>query len=272
MRHFVAALVVSASNILVSAVTVAQPHCPVGELRAYSHNDYHNPHPLFDAIALGYSGVEVDVFLINGVLRVGHDETAARNGPTLDSAYLTPLRDVMERCRKLAVVGSASTARFLLNIEIKQESQRAYELVTLDLARSREVQAEWDGVPSTQNRVIVTLVGFSGVAGGQLRDAKLGVSCKIENIAEPPRCSGDSRVTMFSVDYGKTMGRWWTLDSQRQRWLAKLKSTKSSHPHEILRVYNVPVSAEIYRELFRSGVDYVGTKSLERSRVALLGR
>lgn len=54
----------------------------------YSHNDENQTHPFDDAHALGFEAYEVDVFLISGVLRCGHDATAATTGPTLAAAYL----------------------------------------------------------------------------------------------------------------------------------------------------------------------------------------
>lgn len=77
----------SASGVLVclmAAIAVhdtaqAQTACPVASLPAYSHNDYANARPLLDAFDLGFRGVEVDLFLVGGMLRVGHDRrTAAR--------------------------------------------------------------------------------------------------------------------------------------------------------------------------------------------------
>ena len=41
-------------------------------LPAYAHNDYRNARPLLDALELGFRGVEVDYFLVDTELRVGH--------------------------------------------------------------------------------------------------------------------------------------------------------------------------------------------------------
>ena len=56
------------------------PTCPRADLPAYAHNDYRNEAPLSEALALGYSGVEADVYLVNGVLRLGHDRREAQRG------------------------------------------------------------------------------------------------------------------------------------------------------------------------------------------------
>lgn len=244
----------------------AQPHCPSGELRAYSHNDYNNVHPLFDAVALGYRGVEVDVFLVDGVLRVAHDRKAAQHAPPLDSAYLMPLRDILSRCNTLAPEQAPIRPPFLLNIEIKEQSQETFNALSVALSKYRDLFVDHSTAPSHHARSIATLVGFSGISGASFADLPIGVSCKLAKTSSVDSCLSDSRVTMLSVDFGKTLGRWWTLDSERTRWFALLRATKSAHRGTIIRAYNVPVDADLYRTLFHAGVDVIGTKQLARSR------
>ena len=90
--------------------------CAVGaSLPAYAHNDYENHRPLYDALALGYQGVEVDVHLVRGALLVGHGLADVRPTRTLESLYLHPLRAWVERC------GRVLPGRpFLLNIKLSQ--------------------------------------------------------------------------------------------------------------------------------------------------------
>ena len=59
-------------GLTAAAQSPGQPDCPRGTLPAYAHNDYINTRPLHDALSLGYKGVEADVFLVEGVLRLGH--------------------------------------------------------------------------------------------------------------------------------------------------------------------------------------------------------
>lgn len=60
---------------------------------AHSHNDYDQTVPLTGALGTSppCEAVEVDVFIVGGVLKVGHDLTAATNGPTADTQYWGPL-------------------------------------------------------------------------------------------------------------------------------------------------------------------------------------
>ncbi len=42
-------------------------------LQAHSHNDYAQPKPLVGALEREFCSIEVDVFLVDGKLLVGHD-------------------------------------------------------------------------------------------------------------------------------------------------------------------------------------------------------
>lgn len=59
--------------------------------QAHAHNDYEHDRPLLDALDHGFTSVEADVWLIDGELRVAHDEVDTRPGVTLESLYLGPL-------------------------------------------------------------------------------------------------------------------------------------------------------------------------------------
>src|SRR5262245_53253868 len=58
---------------------------------AHAHNDYWHERPLFDALDRGFASVEVDVFLVDGQLLVGHESAELKPDRTLESLYLKPL-------------------------------------------------------------------------------------------------------------------------------------------------------------------------------------
>ncbi|KAK2071411.1 hypothetical protein P8C59_005839 [Phyllachora maydis] len=61
----------------------------------HSHNDYWRRVPFWSALAAGATSIEADVWLYNGTLYVGHDESALSPSRTLDSLYLQPLLQVL---------------------------------------------------------------------------------------------------------------------------------------------------------------------------------
>jgi hypothetical protein len=67
----------------------------------HSHNDYERPRPLFDALDSGLNSVEVDVYLVDGKLLVGHDRKDLKPEKTLESLYLDPLAKMIEQSGRI---------------------------------------------------------------------------------------------------------------------------------------------------------------------------
>ncbi len=226
-----------------------------GERPLYAHNDYTNRHPLTDALAARVRGVEADVFLIDGVLRVGHDRRAARRGRRLDSLYLLPLAERIAQCGALTADGRP----FLLTIEQKERSRTTYDSLTALLARVPMRLARDTGT----SPVLVVLVGWvppindSNVA----RPARHVALRDEPDPAQTPRSGDDA---LLSLDYGKTIGRS-RIRGGGARWWGVLEAWRAAYPQRLLRVHNVPPHSATYAALLRAGVDLIGTKSLAAS-------
>ena len=246
----------------------AQSPCPRATLPAYSHNDYERSRPLADALALGFRGAEADVYLIDSVLMVGHDRRAAQAGAPLESLYIAPLAALAARCG--SITGDARP--FFLTIELKEESPAAHDSLVALLARNRALFASTETANGRARMVEVILVGWSP-PGDRIGD-EAGVLFALQHpLVRPdpiPLGSIDRRVRLLSVDYGKTMGRWWITTARRSRWLAALRAAKAAAPGRLLRAHNVPANRTVYEALLDSGVDLIGTKELDATR-SLLG-
>src|SRR5918997_4734977 len=60
--------------------------------QAHAHNDYEHQRPLLDALDHGFTGVEADIWLVNGKLLVAHEEAHLKPERTLEALYLEPLK------------------------------------------------------------------------------------------------------------------------------------------------------------------------------------
>lgn len=97
-----------------------QPEPAFGPLpiNAHAHNDYEHEYPLFDALHHGFSSIEVDVHLVEGVLYVAHDLEDITPGRTMESLYLDPLKElVMENGGNVYADGSI----IFLMVDMKTE-------------------------------------------------------------------------------------------------------------------------------------------------------
>ena len=233
-------------------------------LPAYAHNDYRNRRPLHDALALGYRGVEADVFRVGTELVVGHDRGALRGAATLVQVYLQPLRARLQTC---GYVLSDSTP-FFLNIELKQADPVAFQALLRQLREVEELFVpRLTGGPAVQ----VTLVGWwpppspDSVAW----PAYLRVQLAIEQLEHVPVIDS-ARVGFVSVDYGKFV-RWGgrgAVPSAAKRTLAAARESARSAAAP-LRLHHVPLDAAIYRWLLSEGVTLIGASDLKRTRAIL---
>ncbi|KAH0029843.1 hypothetical protein KCU78_g3224, partial [Aureobasidium melanogenum] len=63
----------------------------------HSHNDYWRAKPFWTALSNGVVSVEADVWLYNGTLYVGHEESALTHARTFDSLYIQPILSVLKK-------------------------------------------------------------------------------------------------------------------------------------------------------------------------------
>lgn len=120
--------------------------------QGHSHNDYWRPHPLYDALQLGFKSVEADVFLIDTTLQVGHELAALRRTNTLQSLYLDPLRQIQK------AQGSFYTkpAELWLFVDFKNEGSATYARLRQILARYRDLLSTPSHPRPAGVRVILT--------------------------------------------------------------------------------------------------------------------
>ncbi|KAE8352753.1 histone acetylation protein-domain-containing protein [Aspergillus coremiiformis] len=63
----------------------------------HSHNDYWRDLPFYTGLSKGCISTEADVWLYNGTLYVGHDESSLTEERTFESLYINPMLDVLRR-------------------------------------------------------------------------------------------------------------------------------------------------------------------------------
>lgn len=235
-------------------------------LPAYSHNDYENDRPLADALGLGYRGVEADVFLVGGELRVAHERDQTVPGRTLAALYLEPLRELV--ARNGAVLADGTT--FLLNVEAKEPGRATYDAVRAELARFATILAVVVDGEVQPGPVQVVLVGhhppLAELAAESPRYA--AVQCRYDDLPEDHAMLPAHLLRMVSVRYPDTFD--WMDDEASPpgfgRELGAIRDAAHAVPGRLLRVFAVPSQPRVYAELLDGGVDLIGTKNLERSR------
>ena len=231
---------------------------------AYAHNDYRNAHPLLDALSLGFRGVEADVVLVDGELRVAHKRKEARPERTLEALYLRALAERVETCHGRV---HDDPRPFLLNIEIKERDDAALTELRRLLEKYRSMLTEMSAGQVHPGAVDVVLVGYrptlSEIEQESPRYYRVQVEIeRPEDLALP--CRPDV-VGFQSIDYGKRM-RWWRRSKQESKYLAAIREAKQAHPDCMIRVFNLSPDRARYERSLGAGVDLIGTKEIERTR------
>lgn len=116
----------------------------------HSHNDYDRDIPLFRALSVGCTGVEADIWLENGDLRVGHTQRDLRPGRTLQSLYLNPLFTILSQQNMqnpnvnktstplIGVFNRKPQETLVLMLDFKSDPSQSFPLVVGQLNAFRE--------------------------------------------------------------------------------------------------------------------------------------
>lgn len=235
----------------IATQAAAQNGCPKGDTRFYSHNDYLSARPLVDALEKGYVGVEADVVLVDGELRLGHDRKQASKGRRFEDTYLARLDSVAGRCGRVIPMRP-----FLLTVEIKEESAETFAAVASVLRKYEGLVTTW---------VNVVQVGWHPAArdwpGGVLLEGQQFKITTADSAEIAHQARGrDDGTRLISLDYGKTAGRWWRTASGRRRWLDAIRLARAHFPTAMVRAYNVPADTAVYQRLQAVGAMVIGIK------------
>jgi hypothetical protein len=105
---------------------------PAPLAQAYAHNDYLHERPLLDALELGFTSVEADVWLVDGELLVARDPAAGPAIGTLARCYLEPL---VERVRRHGGTVHPQPGGFQLTVDIRSDLTETYHRLEQELDR-----------------------------------------------------------------------------------------------------------------------------------------
>lgn len=138
--------------------------------RAHAHNDYLHTHPLWDALAQGFTSVEADVWYRDGKLLLGHTLLGTLSQRGVEDWYLKPLAALVRQNNGEVYSGWGGTFQLLIDIkENGAESLRALEAMC---ARYRDVLARVENGVYVPGPIQVVYTGsrpFSTIAYSSVR-------------------------------------------------------------------------------------------------------
>ncbi len=252
--------------ILAAAICAAEPSAPVVFPRAYSHNDYEQPRPLFDALDRGFFGVEADVHLRGRELLIGHTGGDVKPGVTLQKLYLDPL---LARVRANGGrVYPGGPAGFLLMVEFKSDGEQSYPVLREILQNYKEMLSVY--TPDRIEERAVTLV----ITGHRPNDMLKAEAVRYAGIDGD---LGDLRKTDRTL-FPVISDPWWRIagvNSERDNIVVERirKFADAAHARgRKIRFYGVPNKPWAWELLYQAGVDYLNADDLEGLRKFLLAK
>lgn len=231
---------------------------------AHAHNDFLHDRPLLDALEHGACSIEVDIFLVDGRLLVGHEREKLRAEETLTTMYLEPLRRRIESHGGRVFSEGRSPGRpLVLLIDIKSDGSETYKAL-------RRVLTEYEHILSCMQDNRMTAGAVTAVISG---------SRAIDRIsADKLRCAGidgrlsdlDSRIPSHLMplisDNWEAYFEWRGEGTMPQEEKTRLREIvrKAHRFGRMVRFWAAPDNAAVWEELYRAGVDLINTDRLER--------
>ena len=124
--------------------------------KAHAHNDYRHDPPLLKALGQGFTSVEADIFLVGDKLCVAHESREIVPDKTLQSLYLQPLR---ERVQRNAGRVFRKGPRFTLLVDIKSAAEPTYQRLHEILHEYREMLTTFGPDGRKDGAVLVVVSG-----------------------------------------------------------------------------------------------------------------
>jgi hypothetical protein len=208
---------------------------------------------------LGFSSVEADVFLVDGALLVGHERDELSPDCTLESLYLTPLR---ERIQSLeGRVYPESNLPFFLLIDLKTEALETYRAVHSALEKHGDFLTRFEKESVHPGAVTVVISGNRPLEFMRAQDRRLaGYDGRISDLE-----GGAPAHFMPWISDNWTMHFRWngegpSPEGERRKLEALVR--RAHDEKKMLRLWAAPDRPEAWSILRDAGVDLINTDRL----------
>jgi hypothetical protein len=234
-----------AATVAVLLATVVATRA-AGSPLAHSHNDYEQPRPLQDALEQGFDSVEADIWLVEGKLLVAHQRTQVQAARTLQSLYLDPLRQRVNR---------GATVPQILLIDVKTAADDTWRALDETLAR----------YPDLAGRVRFIV---SGNRARELMAAQATPRAAIDGRIDDLDGSASAELIPLVSDNWAKYFTWRGEGEFPAAERAKLRDfvARAHAQQRLLRFWNTPDLPAVWRVLRECGVDVIGTDHLAELR------
>lgn len=215
---------------------------------AHSHNDYEKTNPFREAWKNGFGSIEADIFLDNGKLIVAHDKDQVKKRFTLDSLYLEPLQQCINKNN--GYVYADKKRQLQLMIDLKTEAISTLKAV-VDRLNNYPVLLKCSTLKITISGNRPPLTSFNVYPSWVLFDGELGNGYSKEQL---------ERVPMFSDNFARYSSWKGEGDLPPNDLTSLQKMIDKAHAlGKKIRFWNAPDNSNSWNTFMKLKVDYINT-------------
>ena len=231
-------------------------------LRAHAHNDYFHERPLLDALAHGFCSVEVDIWLIDGELRVAHERNDAKPGQTLQSLYLDPLRERVKQNGGSVYPGGPEMT---LLIDIKGNGRAMYPVLRKVLEEYADILTTFTD-SSIEHRAVRAIISGSRPLK-TMRNFDLHYAAYDGRLTDLGSKLSSDFMPLISSSWARTFS-WQGVGPIPNEERVRLRAivTQAHAEGRKIRFWATPDRDTFWKELLDADVDYFNADDLEGLR------
>ena len=260
MRTFFIGLILVLTGVAATAQTEVLPN-------AFSHNDYRRKHPLQDALNHGFRYVEADIYLRKGKLIVAHILPCLKKNRTLESLYLQPLLEYVQRGEQ---EGLTNDCPLTLMIDIKSDADKTYRALLVLLEKYKPILSRYDSGRTILKNVTIVITGHKPAE--LINNSESGYVFLDDNLRQITAYTCADLYPIASCKYSRLL-KWKgkgpipLTDVLRLKFYvaqAHLRGRK-------VRLWASPENRVVWNELLKYEVDLINTNRLTSLRKFLTG-
>jgi glycerophosphoryl diester phosphodiesterase len=230
--------------------------------RAHAHNDYEHERPLLDALSHGFCSIEADIHLRDGQILVAHDPEDVHPDRTLESLYLKPLAERVEKNGGRVFPDGPSVT---LLIDIKTGGEETYQALRPLLEKYRGMLTRFATGLVHQGAVTVVI---SGNRPKELIAAEEERLVGIDGRAADVRSESDLPSDLVPLISDNWMLQFtWRGEGEmpeRERQNLERLVRRAHDQGRRVRFWATPENENLWQTLLDADVDLIGTDDLGR--------
>jgi hypothetical protein len=235
---------------------------------AHAHNDYEHDAPLDDAIAAGFSSVEVDVWFRNDAIQVSHDAFTSKG--TLEELYLDKLDVLLEEDPSVHDDG----APFFLWLDLKDGNATLRNALVETLSTRTYLTTFDDNGVVEERGVTVVLTGDAASKTALVDETPAPRPFARDSNDLALDTEADASVIASALNFGAYVGSW-NGEGDPPEAMSRQCACVVERAHAVgrkVRLFGGPDTPASWTFQLDHGVDFVNADDLEGLRDTLRAR